>query len=146
MAKLLAAHELARLVSNVTETMFGFTVEPCGEETTLAPANSSPTEVAKQLSLEGANDYSFALSTDIAGGNSLGSVMFAIEPSEVDDETRIDSLSELVNITAGQIKNALGVDAALGLPAEVDEEELQAWHCVRLRAGAVVLCVWQKPR
>ena len=142
MAKLLAAQELARLVSNVTETMFGFSVEPCGEETSLPPA----AEVAKQLSLEGANEYSFALSTDIAGGNSLGSVMFAIEPSEVDDETRIDSLSELVNITAGQIKNALGVDAALGLPAEVDEEELQAWHCVRLRAGAVVLCVWQKPR
>ena len=141
MAQHLPDKELARLVSNVTETMLGFSVEVSSAEPT-----SALTELASQLSLEGPSEYCFALSTDCAGGTSLGAGMFALEPAEVDDEMRNDSLSELVNMTAGQIKRALGVDDALGLPLPVSADELQAWRGVRLCAQGVDICVWQKPR
>lgn len=46
----------------------------------------------------------------------LGARLFSLTPSEVDVGMMEDTLRELANITAGQVKRAMSIDAALGLP------------------------------
>lgn len=46
----------------------------------------------------------------------LGARLFSVEPKDVDISMMEDTLRELANITAGQVKRAMSIDSALGLP------------------------------
>lgn len=46
----------------------------------------------------------------------LGGRLFSVAPKDVDVSMMEDTLRELANITAGQVKRAMAIDAALGLP------------------------------
>jgi len=46
----------------------------------------------------------------------LGARLFSMTPAEIDVSMMEDTLRELANITAGQVKRAMSIDSALGLP------------------------------
>ena len=59
---------------------------------------------------------------DEASCKLLGSRLFSVEPKDVDVSMMEDTLRELANITAGQVKRAMSIDAALGLPQIIQGE------------------------
>jgi len=139
---------LAALVSNVTQTMLGisFAARDPG-----SLVRESPIDLGwrtAMLPIPGPRPITIALSSNKESCAALGAAMFSCPEGEVDSLMMDDSLNELVNMTAGQIKSTLAIDQALGLPKIVGESELKRignetqWKSVALRAGAVELVVW----
>lgn len=121
---------LASLVSEATENMWGvpFTLADGG-------ANRSGITHSRMVKLEvgGAPPLAIVVSSDDAGGTALGGMMFACDDKAVDNSMIDDSLCELANILAGQIKTLMAPNHSLGLPTVPDE--LPASNVI-LRIGA----------
>lgn len=101
---------LARAVSHVTSTMLGFTVAPVER-----PEGHLMWRTAA-LSIPGERPISVALSSNEEGCAALGSAMFSCPREQLEASMIDDSLCELVNMTAGQIRLLMALDQALGLP------------------------------
>jgi hypothetical protein len=106
------AGTLARLVSNVTETMCGISFSAAAGE---PPSTELCWRVAT-LPIKGERPLRVVLSSSRRGCTALGAALFSCEPDTLDDAMIEDSLRELLNMAAGQIKGALALDQALGLP------------------------------
>ena len=113
------ADKMAAVVSGVTQTMLGFTFHP---DTRGTPWNDLVWRAAV-LPIPGARPLTVGLSSDRTGCTALGAAMFQVTPDEVSDDMLSDSLCELVNMTAGMLKSQLKLDAALGLPRIVPENQ-----------------------
>ena len=136
---------LASLLSEVTNTMLGipFAAAQGDERIELLCWRSAilPIGVGEVLQV--------ALASDERGCAILGAKMFQVALSEVDASMIDDTLRELVNMTAGMIKRAIGADMSLGLPRIVSESRPDGplpadWRRVLLRAsdGAVELVLF----
>jgi hypothetical protein len=106
------AGTLAQLVSNVTQTMCGISFSAAAGE---APSSELCWRVAT-LPITGDRPMRVVLSSSRRGCTALGAALFSCEPDTLDDSMIEDSLRELLNMAAGQIKGALALDQALGLP------------------------------
>lgn len=136
---------LANLVTRVTETMFGVSFGlQSGSESGTVPQQAWK---AALLPIEGERQLTVAVAADPEGCRMMASAIFSCEQDAVDDEMIIDSLSELANIVAGQIKVAMAVDDALGLPRIVDTSDPlwsppSTWRSATLSRGSVQTVVW----
>ena len=130
----LDARSLAALVSNVTETMCGFRFEPV---MALETDRSVGWRVAR-LPITGKRPLVVALCCDDAGSSALGAALFSCAPDSLDGSMLDDSLCELLNMTAGQIKSALALDQALGLPRMVRGTDLPTKLSTALREGTIL--------
>jgi hypothetical protein len=136
---------LAALLSEVTSTMLGIPFQAAqGDERIELLCWRSAV-----LPISGEECLQVALASNQSGCAILGARMFQVEVAEVDASMIDDTLRELVNMTAGLIKRAIGADAALGLPRIVSESRPDVtmsadWHRVLLRAqnGAVELVLF----
>jgi hypothetical protein len=126
---------LAELLSEVTSTMLGlpFHAAEGDERIELLCWRSAVLPIGQGEVLQ------VALASDERGCALLGSRMFQVALGEVDASIIDDTLRELVNMTAGMIKRALGADMALGLPRIVSESRPygppRGWRRVLLRAA-----------
>ena len=127
---------LASLLSEVTSTMLGipFHAADGDERIELMCWRSAVLPIGQGEVLQ------VALASDERGCALLGSRMFQIELADVDASIIDDTLRELVNMTAGMIKRALGADMALGRPRIVSQSRpdgppLTGWRRVLLRAA-----------
>jgi len=111
---------LATLVTNVTNTMCGISFEPDHDYQHDADA---PWRLAT-LAIPGQRSIVVALCSSLAGCQALGAALFSCPADTLDQSMLDDSLCELLNMAAGQIKSALGLDQALGLPKIVEEPDL----------------------
>lgn len=111
---------LASMVSNVTETMCGITFEPADT----SPAPAAACHRLARLPIKGERPITVALSSDEKSCAQLGSALFSCPPESLDSSMINDSLCELLNMAAGQIKSALSLDQSLGLPRIVEGPEL----------------------
>lgn len=111
---------LAALVSNVTHTMCGISFTPDEDH---QPDASICWRLAT-LAIPGQRPIVVSLSSSREGCSALGSALFSCPPEQLDQSMMDDSLCELLNMAAGQIKGALGLDQALGLPRIAKEPEL----------------------
>lgn len=68
------------------------------------------------LPIPGIVPVSVVLACDEGSCRQLGAKLFCVKPGEVDVTMIEDTLRELANITAGQVKRAMALDQALGLP------------------------------
>jgi hypothetical protein len=126
---------LARLVSRVTETMTGISFSASSARTIDAALLSHTA-----LLTIGEGILTVGLGSDENGCSKLGSALFCCAAASVDASMRDDSLRELVNMTAGQIKRALVLDWALGLPkvfAGGAIPDAEALRKVRLQSSGV---------
>jgi len=106
---------MAAVVSGVTETLLGLTFLPDSED---RPWQELLWRAAV-LSIGGGRPVTVGLSSDEYGCTALSAAMFQVSANEVNEEMRSDSLCELVNMTAGLIKEHLRLDQPLGLPRVV---------------------------
>jgi hypothetical protein len=139
-AKALSDAALAKLVSRVTETMLGMPLQISSTQ----PVEVTHSGHAMIIDVPGPTPLRIALSADGPGASRLSAALFSCDPAQVDEAMKSDALGELLNMAAGQIKNALRVDQALGLPRAADETALKTekpWRQLRLSAGDVDLVV-----
>jgi hypothetical protein len=135
---------LAEIVTRVTETMFGMSFALTDVELTQRAAVPSWRTVI--LPIPGQRPLSVAIASDEASGQTLGSAMFACPLAEVDRAMVEDSLCELVNIVAGQVKSVMGVDDALGLPKMLTTADgtidPASWRGATMRSHSCEVMVW----
>jgi hypothetical protein len=115
------ARTLARLVSNVTETLFGIAFEPADEN---ARSGLSICTQMVVLPIHGVRDISVVLSFDTPGGEALTCALRRCPASELTTAAIADAMGELLNMIAGQIQSELEIDQPLGLPRHSSLEEL----------------------
>ena len=83
----------------------------------LAPATRDITPFRRAvLPIPGIIPVAVVVTGDMASCQLLGARLFSMTPADVDVSMMEDTLRELANITAGQVKRAMSIDAALGLP------------------------------
>lgn len=113
---------LATLVSNVTETMCGISFAAHGKV-----GNERTPEAWRvaALPIPGARPLRVILSSDQQSSKGLGSALLQFPEDQLDASMIDDSLCELLNMAAGQIKRALQIDQALGLPKIVKGDQAQ---------------------
>jgi hypothetical protein len=101
---------LASMVNSVTTTMMNVRF-------VLAPAvqNIAPFRRAV-LPIPGSAPVAVVVTGDEPSCAKLGARLFSMTPADVDVSMMEDTLRELANITAGQVKRAMSIDSALGLP------------------------------
>lgn len=68
------------------------------------------------LPIPGPVPVSVVVTGDQQSCQKLGARLFSVLVKDVDVTMMEDTLRELANITAGQVKRAMSIDAALGLP------------------------------
>jgi hypothetical protein len=151
MGNLPSAQTLANLVSRVTHTMCGITFVPTTEE----PAPGLFWRTAT-LPIEGARPLRISISSDRPGCGALGAALYSIPAESLDDAMIDDSLCELLNMAAGQIKRFVVPDQALGLPRIARDAELsEAARRALVRAGMLLrsrgkidllICIEDRPR
>jgi hypothetical protein len=115
---------LAQLVCGVTQTMFGERFA-LGAPERVAPWAQQPPWCAVLLPIPGERAVQVAIAADRVAGMTLGGWVFGCPTSSVDDSIVLDSLRELANIVAGQVKLAMDLDQALGLPRVVESADWQ---------------------
>ena len=124
---------LATLVSNVTQTMCGIS---------FGVSESKETAVAcwrmAVLNVTGGTPWQVALFSDEKGCTALGAALFQCEPDTLDTSMLEDSLCELLNMAAGQIKGVLASDSALGLPRITSPDTLTAKSRDAMRDGLLL--------
>ncbi|MFZ5442979.1 MAG: chemotaxis protein CheX [Myxococcota bacterium] len=110
MSKFPSPDSLASMVNSVTTTMMNvrFGLVPI-------PELQNPFRRAV-LPIPGPMPVSVVVTGDESSCQALGARLFSVAPSEVDVTMMEDTLRELANITAGQVKRAMALDSALGLP------------------------------
>jgi hypothetical protein len=144
MLRLPDANTIARLVSFVTRTMCGLEFVPA------SPGDPIPAcwRLAL-LPIAGARPLTVALFSDKSGCHALGAALASIPPEQVDDGVVEDSLRELLNMAAGQIRREIVPDQPLGLPRIVGAETMsepmrQAMiNGIHLKSvGSVPLFIW----
>ena len=135
---------LANIVTRVTETMFGMSFALA--ELPMDQRCSRPVWRTVVLPIPGPRPLSVAIASDEASGHTLGSAMFACAIEVVDRVMVEDSLCELVNIVAGQVKSVMGVDDALGLPRVLTTADASidpaSWRGATMRSSCCEVLVW----
>ncbi len=130
---------LADLICEATQNMWGVPLTLVGEAST-AGSGTSPASHSRMVLLEvsGAPTLSIVVASDEAGGTALGGVMFACPRDEVSTPMIDDSLCELANILAGQLKTLMAPAHVLGLPTVLDPKQFlhqRASSRARLQIG-----------
>ena len=134
------AQTLANLVSNVTSTMLGISFKPVD-----TPPSMAGVWRTALLPIPGSRPVVVGLASEFASSQVLSAAMFSCKEAEVDQPMRDDSLRELANMTAGLVKNALGLDALLGLPVIKEGADVPARkpiESVFVRAESLGLLLW----
>ncbi len=75
------------------------------------------------LPIPGSTPVSVVVTSDKQSCEKLGARLFMVSATAVDVAMMEDTLREIANITAGQVKRAMSLDQALGLPKIVTGEE-----------------------
>lgn len=139
------AHSLAQMVSSVTEVMCGTKFAPADDR---ARGNSICGRMVL-LPIQGTRDISVVLASDSAGSRALGAALFGRPADQLTATMIDDAIAEVLNMVAGQIQRAMGIDQPLGLPRVTSLGEMAATSGVGFNdsvlltsEGAVDLKLW----
>ncbi len=136
--------DLAQLVSAVTRPMLNLSFGPDVADRPWADLVWR----AAVLNIPGEYPLSVGLSSDRAGCEKLCAAMFQVPREEVDDDMLSDALRELVNMTAGLLKNHMRLEQLLGLPRIVPSGQPPVpppppgMHHLVLKAETLGLVLW----
>ena len=110
MSKFPSADAIASMVNSVTITMMNVRFA-------LSPTTQNIAAYRRAvLPIPGKVPVVVVVMGDEASCQKLGARLFSMDPADVDVSMMEDTLRELANITAGQVKRAMSIDSALGLP------------------------------
>jgi len=135
-------HGLTDLFNNVTTSML------CMDCTVANDLAADPKEYHSTavLPIPGDGGFTLAVSSDLQGCTVLSAAMFAVDATEVDAEMINDTMAELANMAAGQLKGRLSLGNSLGLPVNLAGKEfadkagsINGWAHFPMRAGKAVV-------
>jgi hypothetical protein len=101
---------LASMVNSVTTTMMNVKFALVAHSQLVVPFRRAV------LPIPGVPRLAVVVTGDEPSCQKLGGRLFSVAAKDVDVSMMEDTLRELANITAGQVKRAMSIDAALGLP------------------------------
>jgi hypothetical protein len=140
MSDLPTPETLANVVDETSQAMFGVPVMYAGDCDNGLPTSTSPTEPTVIVPLIGNPLYIITAHADQHGGPSLASAMFSCELNDTSPEMVEDSLRELCNIVAGQVKSLMAPDHEIGLPSRLTDsttlKDVQQWSGAKIRVGS----------
>jgi len=113
---------LAKLVSSVTGTMFGFSFIP-------AEAKERGESVCFRMvlmTIAGPRKIHIVLSSDSYGSAALAAGLFGCSAKDLSRQIIDDAIAELLNMVAGQVIRAMNLDQAIGLPRVTSLAEFTA--------------------
>ncbi|MDP1826367.1 MAG: chemotaxis protein CheX [Archangium sp.] len=110
MSALPSPDSLTSMVNSVTTTMMNVKFALVRQPGLVTPFRRAV------LPIPGVVPLAVVVTGDEESCKKLGGRLFSVEPKDVDVSMMEDTLRELANITAGQVKRAMAIDAALGLP------------------------------
>ena len=108
---------LVRLVSDVTAAI-------CGIRFKQGSVVAGDAWIAACLPIAGGTPITVALVSDETCSRAMAAGMLQMDPLALDRLLIEDTLREILNMVAGQVKRALKLDEALGLPTIVAPAEL----------------------
>ena len=100
---------------NITSTMLSFDSQSCTAIQT-AEQKKELLYCTGVLAMPGPTPITVAVSSDLQGCTQLASALFAVEPTDVEIDMIGDTMAELSNMFAGQLKGFLNLSQNLGLP------------------------------
>ena len=110
------------------------------------PADPKEYHSTAVLPIPGDGGFTLAVSSDLQGCTVLSAAMFAVDATEVDPEMINDTMAELANMAAGQLKGRLSLGNSLGLPVNLAGKEfadkagsINGWTHFPMRAGKAVV-------
>jgi CheY-specific phosphatase CheX len=115
-----APQALAKLASAATQMLYGVPIEYGGPCLVDMPGVSDGHTAV--VPLIGAPTYIVSAKANGDGGYALASIMFDCQIEAVDDAMVEDSLRELVNILAGQLKSLIAPTHQMGLPSRLTDD------------------------
>jgi len=139
MNELPSPETLASVVDETTQAMYGVPVSYAGDCDNGLPVADprSPTVI---VPLIGNPLYIITAHADQSGGPSLAGAMFSCPPGEANEEMVEDSLRELCNIIAGQVKSLVAPEHEIGLPSRLTDSDTlkdpQQWSGAKIRIGS----------
>lgn len=136
MSEVLDSDTLAAIASEAAAAMFSIDLEPLSETDSRSISHRGRRAVL--LRLMGAPEIMLALVADSEAGAMLASSIFEVAPEDADGAMVDDSLRELANIFAGQVKSMVAPEHHIGLPrVQSDSASLanREWHGVSFRIG-----------
>lgn len=129
---------LAMCVDETTQAMYGVPMAYAGECPNELPTatDKAPTVI---VPLIGAPLYIITAHAKHDGGKALASAMFSCPEQETDADMVEDSLRELCNIIAGQVKSLVAPEHEIGLPSRFTDastmKDIQHWSGARIKVG-----------
>ena len=136
-------HGLTDLFNNVTTSMLAMDCT-VANDLSADPKEYHSTAV---LPISGDGGFTLAVSSDLQGCTVLSAAMFAVDSTEVDPEMINDTMAELANMAAGQLKGRLSLSNSLGLPVNIGSKEFaeksagatNGWSHFPMRAGKAMV-------
>lgn len=101
---------IQQIAKQVWSTMLGLDITNANEIIAKSPL------ITGQINISGNWNGSIQLQTTLAYARLMASAVFKTEPDQLDLSEVIDSLGEMLNIVAGQIKSLLPGSSLLSLP------------------------------
>lgn len=109
--------KLVSLVSEVTSSI-------CGVAFSLASHVDPAPWLIATLPISGGRPITVGIVSDEAGCRALASGMLQCPPATLDRALIEDTIREILNMVAGQVKTAMSLDQALGLPRIISADKL----------------------
>lgn len=137
MSELPSPETLANVVDETSQAMYGLPIAFAGEcEKGLPGAHENATVI---VPLIGAPLYIITARADESGGPALASAMFSCDVQDTNPEMVEDSLRELCNIIAGQVKSLIAQEHEIGLPSRLLDDrtlnDVHQWSGAKLLVG-----------
>ncbi len=134
---------LTDLFNNVTTSMLAMDCTVAND----LPGDPKEYHSTAILPIAGDGGFTLAVSSDLQGCTILSAAMFAVDATEVDSEMINDTMAELANMAAGQLKGRLSLGNSLGLPVNIGSKEYaeraadsaNGWSHFPMRAGKAVV-------
>jgi hypothetical protein len=127
---------LATLVSNITQVMLGMSFRLAPADAAGLPWQSDTQWRVAVLPIAGRRPLTVAVASDTHGAALLGSAMFSCPAGAVDRSMADDSLRELTNIVAGQVKSVLSTREGF------DQQKMTGWRNATLKNNDKQVRVW----
>jgi CheY-specific phosphatase CheX len=141
MMEQLETNVVIEMFDMITSTMLGL-----GSVQDTSDAHDDPLallDCTAVVGVPGPVPLTIALSSSNQGLRALTCALIAAEPPDVDASMLADTMGELANMLAGQIKSVLNLQQSLGLPKILGEGafawslESDTWHHIPVMTGDV---------
>ena len=109
--------DFSAALAEITESVFSSTLGFAIERSSSDEADAAPSSLVSAVEIGGSFEGAVVVKCSSAFARKAAAVMFNIAEAEVDADDMADTLGELTNMIAGNLKALVGVGCQLSLPS-----------------------------